>query len=391
MGKPTEYIRGFSEANSETDDEMLPSIRAPDEPDPFENVGSMLDELREGGEYAELSVFGRPKQTGPNSQRGNAFLMVCGANDYTLAELMSHIQESWGEGIYTIKGKRGGKYAGQRTITIGPPPPKPGQPSTGAQTDSGDNVVKQLFEMFQQQIKQQSDGLAVVLNAILNKLDRPQIDPLALQRDTINMLASMRDVFGPSTPQTQPQKTGSTLTQLKELLEIKELIASDSPSGEKDGLMDMAKTFLPALLSTAQVQAQTQTHHPAPISNTPKRIEKPRNTEQAPKLSESPAMLELLKGVTMLVGAAKNDSDVELYAELIADQFDVEQIKRFITPEDSIDRLSRLVPEIKQHREWFLKLRATLVEWIAETEKGESVSTAEEESNNVATNGNPER
>jgi len=392
MAKATQYQQEFAAKMQKEEDEQienLPTIRMiGEEPDAFESVGSMLDELREGGEYAELSVYGRPKQQpGQPAQRGNAFLMVCGAGDYTLAELMSLIQESWGEGLYTLKGKRGGKYAGQKTIPIGPAASKPGQATPVAVTLPVD-TNKQMAELFDKMLRQQTETMAAMLGSVLTKLDRPAIDPMALQRDTIGMLASMREVFAPPAQQVSAAASPtSTFSQLKELLEIKNLLAGEGGGGDEGNpLMDMAKTFLPALMAGAQNTPALQAPQPKPqalmrppATNTA--IKSPTN--QPP--TESPAMIKMLQGLKTLTDAAKRDADVDLYAELIVDQFDIDQIKSFIADHDALDKLALFSNDVKIHRVWFEKLRTTILNWIAEAEADIQTDDSKQETSGTKT------
>lgn len=400
MAKATQYQQDFAAKMQKEEEEghieNLPTLRTiSDDSDAFESVGSMLDELREGGEYSELSVFGRPKQQpGVPAQRGNAFLMVCGANDYTLAELMSVIQESWGEGLYTIKGKRGGKYAGQKTIPIGPAAVKPGVVVTASPQPATVDTTKQLAELFEKISRQQTETMASMLGSVLTKLDRPTVDPMSLQRDTIAMIASMRDMFSP--PQQTVSPT-SSFSQLKELLEMKDLLAgrNDGEGSGENSLMDMAKTFLPALIASAQAQPQTQAQIKQPA------LPRPNPTDKKQTIKESPAMLKMLQGIKTLIDAAKRDSDlqnVELYAELIIDQFDIEQIKSFVTNDNALDKLAIFSKDVTLYRPWFEKLRATILQWVVEAESeehkldnatGDHQETTDGDANSVTINGNP--
>ena len=396
MAKATEYQQQFAAKMQKEDDEQienLPTIRViGDEPDAFESVGSMLDELREGGEYAELSVYGRPKQQpGQPSQRGNAFLMVCGASDYTLAELMSLIQESWGEGLYTIKGKRGGKYAGQKTIPIGPAPNKSGQPAIPTQTAPVTPPVDNMRPVADA-ISKMADMMAMVLA----KLDRPAVDPMTLQRDTIAMLGSMREIFAPPAQPTQAAaSTSSTFSQLKELLEIKNLLAGEGGGGDDSNpLMDMAKTFLPALIAGA---SQSQTAQGPAVQPKPQTLLRAPTTDPSVKsptnkIQESPQMLAMIQGLNELIAAAKRGSNPELYAELVVDRFPLEQIKSFIASPDAIDRLALFQKDVMLYRKWFDELRAHILQWIKEAEETDDDTSASpettEDGNNVTTDGN---
>ena len=400
MAKATQYQQDFAakiQKEEEEQIENLPTIRMiGDEPDAFESVGSMLDELREGGEYAELSVYGRPKQQpGQPAQRGNAFLMVCGASDYTLAELMSLIQESWGEGLYTIKGKRGGKYAGQKTIPIGPAASKPGQ--TVAPTASPVDPMRPMAEFLEKMMRQQTETMAAMLGSVLTKLDRPAIDPMALQRDTIGMLASMREVFAPPAhpPQTAVSPS-STFSQLKELLEIKNLLAGEGGSDDSNPLMDMAKTFLPALIAGASQGQSTPVQGPV-VQQKPQNLLRPPLTDPSVKsptnkIQESPQMLAMIQGLNELIAAAKRGSNPELYAELVVDRFPLEQIKSFIVSPDAVDRLALFQKDVILYRKWFDELRAHILQWIEEAEETSDDTSASPEAiadgNNVTTDGN---
>lgn len=401
MAKASQYGQQFGkELQQDAGEEIehLPTIRIAEDPDAFESVNSMLDELREGGEYAELSVFGRPKsQPGQPAQRGNAFLMVCGANDYTLAELMSLIQESWGEGLYTIKGKRGGKYAGQKTIPIGPAPAKPGQVQTALQPAPVD-TTKQLAEMFEKIARQQTEAMGAMFGSILNKLDRPTVDPMALQRDTIAMLGSMREVFAPQQQALQaPVSATSSFSQLRELLELKKLLVSEEVGGgETNPLMNMAEKFLPALMASAQASQANQAAQPVKqLPPSTKNVNQPKPAQPL-NVQESPAMLKMMNTLRTLVDAAKRDADVDLYAEIALDQLGLDQVKTFISTEDGLDRLCLFSADVKNHRAWFEKLRATIVQWLAEAENEidtddnapEQVDEVPENKNDDPINGN---
>lgn len=392
MAKASQYKPQFATPiNDEIEDvEDTPNLPAlnhqADGEDAFDTIGSMLDELREGGEYAELSVYGRPKQQpGQPAQRGNAFLMVCGASDYTLAELMALIQESWGEGLYTIKGKRGGKYAGQKTIPIGPAPNKPGQIAAPVATDP----MKPMAEFLEKMLRQQTETMAAMLGSVLTKLDRPVVDPMTVQRDTLALLGSMRDVFAP-TPVVQTASPTSSFSQLKELLEIKKLLSKeDTGSDENENpLMDMAKQFLPALMASANQQPAIPAQQQAQLSK-PVQLKTPAVKQT---IVESPAMLELIQGLKMLVDAAKRDpnfENVELYAELIVEKFSLDKIKTFITAPDSLDRLAMFSKDVTIYRKWFEKVRGTLIEWIKEAESDTTPGTAEEHNDSTTDGDTP--
>lgn len=391
MAKATQYQQEFAAKMQKEEEQIenLPTIRmvSDEEKDPFESVSTLLDELRDGGEYGELSVYGRPKQQpGQPAQRGNAFLMSCDATAYTLGELMSFIQDSWGEGVYTLRAKSGGKYAGQRTIAIGPPASKPQSTQTPAVAPV--DTTKQLAEMFDKMLRQQTETMAAMLGSVLTKLDRPAIDPMALQRDTIGMLASMREVFTqPAQQVAAPVSTTSTFSQLKELLEIKNLLVGEGGDGDTNPLMDMAKTFLPALMAGAQNTPALQAPQPKPQALMRPSIKQPINQP-----TESPAMLKMMQGLKTLTDAAKRDGDVDLYAELIVDQFDMDQIKSFIANPDALDKLALFSNDVKLYRAWFEKLRNIIIQWIAEAESADDTESHETDTtnkNDIATDGNP--
>lgn len=400
MAKATQYQQDFAAkmaAEEAEQSENLPALRVvPEDQDPFDSVGSMLDELRETGEVGELKVYGRPKQQpGQSTQRGNAFLMSCDASAYTLGELMTFIQDSWGEGVYTLKITSSGKYAGQRTISIGPAATKPGSQTVTPPIDT----TKQLGEMFDKMLRQQTETMAAMLGSVLSKLDRPVIDPMTLQRDTIAMLGSMREIFSPPAQPTQfAVNPSSTFSQLKELLEIKDLLAGGGGgSDDSNQLMDMAKTFLPALLASASQSQST----PGPVTQSkPQTLLRGPTADQnvkppSSKIQESPQMLAMIQGLNELVAAAKRGSSPELYAELVVDRFPLEQIKSFIASPDAVDRLALFQKDVILYRKWFDELRAHILQWIAEAEETTDDTSASPETstdgNNVAVDGDTTR
>lgn len=389
MAKATQYQKEFAAQMAAEENENvsnLPTMVDP-EKDEFDIVSTMLDELGEGGEYGELSVFGKPKQQpGQPASRGNVFLMSCASTDYTLSQLMTHIQESWGEGVYTLRGKRGGKYAGQRTIPIGPPSKT--EPTAQAAITQAPPIdtTRQLSELFEKMLRQQTETMAAMLGSVITKLDRPPVDPMVMQRDTLALLGSMREVFAPPQVSAPPVPVSSSFSQLKELLEIKKLLTNDdTPSGsDENSLMSMAKQFLPVLMSNAAAQ-QTAAPQPPQV-----KASQPKSQVKQLTTTESPAMLEMLQNLKLLIDAAKRDpnfENIELYSELILDRFSVDKIKAFITAPDALDRLAIFSKDVTTYREWFEKVKVTLIGWIEESENDSTNTT--ENTNDGATDGNP--
>lgn len=341
-------------------DERLPAIG--DEPDDMvSGVGGMLDELRSLGGEAGLNVYVMPR---PGSGvRTKTFIMNCGLNDYSLGELLTLIQNGHGAGDYEICGTLDGKIRARRRVTIGEPVIK-----VEAEKSSID-TMKPLMEFFEQSLRRQTESTNAILAQLVNQVQRPPVDPLEMQRQTLETISTMRNLFAPPAV-AAPVKEGSMIQQLKELMELRELVRGDKDPGESstfDSMLEMGKTFLPQLAAMSAPPAATSTSQS---------IKKPSSTDTK-KVSlsslvpstvnvETNAMLNLKSDLKRLISAAERGADTDLYADLIADSFPAELVASFISSPDAVDRLALFAPGVKLHREWFEKLRSSLKELLSD-------------------------
>ena len=360
MTRPSQYRPTFADKDTDNVEDLPTNLPVINEEvdDMVSGVGGMLDELRNIGGEASLNVYVLPK---PGANRTKQFLMNCGITDYSLGELLTLIQNGYGAGEYEVCGTVDGKIRARRRVSIGAALNKPEQVKVTLVEPV--DPMRPMVEFLDKMLRQHTETMAGMLATVLTKLDRPAIDPMAIQRETLTTLASMRDVFAPPQVVT-PTPTSSTFAQLKELLEIRSMLAGDASGAEDSNpLMDMAKQFLPALLAgAAKTPPLTSVQQTMPAV-------RPIQTKAPPHpVGDSPMMIKMIQDLQTLVKAARNNSDPDLYAELIVDQFDLPQIKSFLEAEDAIDRLALFSNDVKLYRPWFEKLRSVILQWIRDAE-----------------------
>jgi hypothetical protein len=349
------------------DDDALELVTLPAEADP-DPMNDFFMELGEHGE-ASINVY---KMPGPG-RTGLTFCFACAATDYTPAELMMKVQEERGAGEYQITATQKGRRGVLRKSKFRVDEPSPDQKARNAVEPARPDGTLQIMEFVERSLNRQSEIIAGALASISQRLEQPRIDPMEQQRQTLEMIASMREIFAPPAPVAPANNGGltSAVSQLKEVLELKALLQSDKEPGEAstvETMMGMAKDFLPALVAAGQASIQQPAAQPQPrraIARPPAQQPAP-TTVPEPKPQENAAMLELMKQLNVLVDAAKRDADVELYAALVYDQFEVDQLEKFLTDPTALDKLATWDANVKAHRQWFDNLRSTILGWLAE-------------------------
>lgn len=73
-------------------------------------------------------------------------------------------------------------------------------------------------------------------------------------------------------------------------------------------------------------------------------------------------MFMLKMGIRSLVAQAKRNADPALYADLVIDQVPPEDLANLLAQPDFIAVLAQFVPDVVNHRDWFTRLKAEIVE-----------------------------
>lgn len=331
---------------------------APEPPEEPTTWSDLIDEL-DGEQETEILVYAEPER----GQGGAAWCFSCTPDDYPrFSDLLTRIKADpeMGPGRYSLRMKRGNKFAGRKTITIAGRRRPPGElvPTAPAPTSSP-----------APQESRHAEFLEKMVLALLNRAPTAAAAGPALS-DIIPLVKLLT-----------PEKT-DFFGELTKLLEVKKLIGGegDAPAGDGDDwLAATVKTFGPAIAGALQ---QPATPAPAPgqlapptdaaqLTPPPRPTIKPNPApapNPQPKKPQTMNPLAMLKPLlSLLLKGARNGSTPDSYAELAIDQLGNFAPTVLAVP-DLQTRLEQIAPASREHREWFGELIEIARDMIAPPE-----------------------
>ena len=301
------------------------------------SVGDLLDELGET-EDTKISIWRAPDRDNPREQ----FLDTVSASGLTLDDLLVMLRDDHGGGTFIVRGRRGTQFiGGRRTISVVKSRKDPAA-AAAAPTPSIN-----MFEMWQASEKRNADLLTAILAG--NKGS-------ALGFSDVLSAAKILSGHNAAPP--------NTLGQLKELLEIKDLLAGDAPrAASSEGgpsWLEIAKTAA-EFLSKAASQAPAAAPGAAPAA-----IEAPAPSAPVPA---SAPMLQLLD---RLMRGARRDSDPESYAIVVLDEIGDEAAAELLKNDGLLEMFEQLVqlhapaslPMFQEKKTWFSEFIAAAREQL---------------------------
>lgn len=371
---------------------------------------AFLDEMHDGIDYAKITVYRVPtNERGMPVKRQMAFLFDCGLNDYTFSQLCGYIRDEYRSGVYRIQVRdKEGVLRKNKQIAIEAPKTETGKSSEGG---AGEVIDRMSIAM-----QEQSDRFERMMQ--VNR--GPQNDPIAQMTQMMTAMGGMMAALGVGKNNQPPPQTA--LEKMMEMKMMKDIVGEMMGGGDNDGgkvdnfygmIAAAAQSFGgPLMQAIAAAQQNGELDQNGIIS--PPVIEAPKasTTEMSPK--ENPAMhvQEMKAQLEFLLNQAKGDvptdQAVKFVIDLLPDSDDaVNSIEQFLQTDDCIDKCILVLPEIREHREWFDAWRkgmlASLNEMFndpdesangsAETDAGEAEESdtdaiSDSPDDTVATNGN---
>ena len=212
---------------------------------------------------------------------------------------------------------------------------------------------------------QNANGIVQLQGMILEGFQKlaEAIKPVATQvqpsrRELLEEMQLMAAMFQPK-QQAAPDPMNA-FAMLREVMALSKTL-TPSPAVATDGngevnttvtLLNLADKYFGNLLE-AKKQQSTQ-----PVLPSPDVI--PFNQPAA--ISEDETVIQMKAFAKMLCSQAAINGDVELYANMILDNADEQQILEFINKPDWFESLSSFAPDVSKYRAWFDELRSALIE-----------------------------
>ncbi len=317
----------------------------------------------------------------PVANAKGAHCFSCPIDQFTYSGLLEHIRRRHGAGLYRIvgveKGKRG--LAFNRLIEIAEElnPEKP----TDSPLQNPANMLESVGRIMAESASRTEALIARLTESRAAAVPPP--DPM----DQLTKLATLFSTMMGAMPKpVEAGGGGDLLTQLEKLAKIKELLGGFGGSdggGAESNFFDVVKTgiasFGPALAQLALRGAQQPNAAlPAPavdsatVAVQPAHIP-PHAKQPGPARAANTGedMASLKKQVDILVANAKMGADPVQLADTILDltpDEKLDDLEAMLEAPDMVEKMAALNPEVRVYREFFDKLKASLLSLLAESD-----------------------
>jgi hypothetical protein len=282
----------------------------------------------------------------------------CGIDDYTFSQLCTRIREDFGTGLYKIQGRdSNGKYKFDKTVGI----LAPGTPDNAPANDVG-VLIDKFSDALQRQHMQ--------TEAMFSKLAGPQTGGDAI--DQITKLASAVGPFLTAMGIGNREAPKTLLEQLTEYKMMQELFTEGGGGGAGGEanlyslLGETMKAFggpIAAAIAAGQATGQV---NPQGLLENPKAA--PADVDKILETQKQEQETEALKGqIKILVANAEAKTDAVQMAKLIVEKTPEENLDslfEFLSGDNYLTQMIFLVPEVEAHKNWFTKLRDTVLELL---------------------------
>lgn len=293
------------------------------------------------------------------------------------------IKRSYGGGDYMIRfAAKGGRYV--RSIRFSIDPRHKGEldkihePPQVTQNNANDNSQALLAFMMQQQQAQaqQAQQSMTLMMTMMSESQKSMAAIIAAAiggRNQPEPASRFIDVMMPMI--TESMKPRGGIADVAETVKLaKELIGPPQEKEEKDDMLEKMMTIgaplLGAFMNRGQPQPQPQPRPVAPAAPTAL----PPTPEQVAN-AKAQQLLGQLRFVTpILVRAAKKDSPIESYVDILNDTLDdegYEMLTYLLQREDWTTTLFDNNPDVIANRQWFENFRSVILNPDDETAPGE--------------------
>ena len=294
----------------------------------------------------------------PN-QKGEEFLESYAVPEFEgEISFLRRLRDEFGPGEYRIQLRDGRHFRVNRRVKIG----ATARGERSAATGGDMSGIAQLIAAGQQRLEQ------LLAPLIQNSLTRVQ----ETEETWLRRLALYREAF--PAPAQESGKSGDIMSMVSQLfatfqkgLEMGRDLEPSRGAQTEDVILEAIKTLGPELVKqTRRVAAVEDQRALGKVVAPAPPIAHALRPEQQKQLNQ------LRQLCALLVGAAMQQSDVNLYAEMVFDQAGYDSLNELFSQGDPVELLAAADPRVLQFRPWFDQLRDTL-RTIMEQERGPNV------------------
>lgn len=298
------------------------------------------------------------------------------------------IKRVYGGGRYQIRlTAKGGKYVKQIKFSIDPrhvgEMDRINQTQNAVTTTTPDNSNLITFLLKAQQdsqdrAQQQQAAMMTLMVTMMTESQKTtaQILAAAMQREPINVTpepaSRLMEVMMPILVAQMQSPKSNNLAELVESLKVVKELATGQPEKEEkeedmlDKIVKVGAPLIGAFMSRNQPMPQVPTQAPAPNPQQRPQIQsQSEDPQRAAAEAKMRSLLGQLRMVTpILVRAAKKDSPIESYLDILDDTLDEEgfqMLAMFLQRDDWITTLFNDHPDVRENIGWFENFRSMIL------------------------------
>lgn len=332
-----------------------------------------------------------------------AYVFRCSPSEFSLPDILDKLRDEYGGGDFRLIVSRNGAMVKNSSINVEKPRLMPQKHEE--KPNGGTDLASVLMQMQMSQ-QQQADNMRDLMMALSEKNSAMMLEIVRAtggnrgnqptMADMLQMMLTVKELSPAAPTETgNPEKLLDMF--FKGMEQGKELAGN---GGSDDSLLQTAlKTFGPSLGEITSKLGAMEAQQTQPVIRPVRRpqvlpvavpakaaagVNTAVNNEEEPMLNNflkaTQAMQQFSPYINMLVNAAKQDSDVEVYANLILDQLDDDTIAEWvINPENYKKVTSYLPPEINANTDlvgWFDDLRLVVIALLNSDDGDEAIDVS---------------
>jgi hypothetical protein len=317
------------------------------------DLDRVIGELRGQGNSPPIRLYRMIPGTRREAYLGNIPPEVHSALEY--------VKDTYGGGSFKVKifGDNG-KLRVNESFDIEGTYRPPAQAGLAGQAAQSDTTLRDLITSM---MTQQKESMEQLIRVVLSQNQGHS------RTEWLNDLSLMKNLFGASSqPSLDPMQLMNIFTKGVEF--AKDIVPHDGEASANDILLAAVKEFMPVIARVAEAKGVTLPTGPEPALpgyNGLRQGETPPMPQLNPAQEElvlSPQEMMLKGALNYLVSRAAGESDPTLYAEIVLDSAPDEAIQALTTAPDWFEQIVRVNPNVAPYREWFTKLRESVITFI---------------------------
>lgn len=293
------------------------------------------------------------------------WLFDCTPDDFPVLE---RVRDDYGTGNYRVFVYRDNTLYRNFSLSVEAPSKKPQSP------------IGERYEMPQNSLSAMIERQNALFERLLNNQQPQQIavqNPIDMMRAVMEAVKTATAIIPVSSPAPSALGPETALKLIMEGFNAGKQVGGGEPAERESGIMDLLRDLVKSPIVekmldgavAAQMQQATATI-PRPVIAPPSNIQAQEAPE--PVKQEETQMNMLTMQLKMLVAKAKAGADVDLYADLIADNMPEETLFTLLNDTDIITKMNAINSEVESVRPWFERLIVSLKSLTMPEPEGET-------------------